>query len=63
MSDKLDCALDLLRRLPPQNVEENVKFRQQITNTQGHFQCVLKTQTLFQPQMQKQDQIRVRIPK
>ena len=24
MSDKLDCALDLLRRLPPQNVEENV---------------------------------------
>ena len=24
MSDKLDCALDLLRRLPPQNIEENV---------------------------------------
>ena len=24
MSGKLDCALDLLRRLPPQNVEENV---------------------------------------
>lgn len=24
MSGKLDCALDLLRRLPPQNIEENV---------------------------------------
>ncbi|KAG0747371.1 hypothetical protein G6F57_000135 [Rhizopus arrhizus] len=24
MSDQFDCALDLMRRLPPQNVEDNL---------------------------------------